>query len=316
MSTFLKSFLRDRGDPGARQLFLAGFGKHPGWDDHMDDLGLETESLVLAKKLLYTHGIGGQIAAGSWEKLPEDARVPAFNHTFAWMRGEQAIVGRMWTSSDGKRRTRYPMIACVQVSGGTCAEAIVHLLPLIESLEATCKATRSANEVRGAFDDSRQFLRRQWLESSGEERRAEVSDPDQLANAISAIQRELRDFLTGSFRESRADSHHVRLPELGSGTAASLLGWTQLLALLLDEDAPRLLASPSSGPWCDLIAGEPTSAALFCLRAAAPVLPIVGGEIDSDRLSAGRAVVDRFLHPEHAAQQQRPWLARLFGTRS
>ena len=44
MSRFLKVFLRD---PLSARIQVAGFGKHPAWDDHIDDIGLNTESLVL-----------------------------------------------------------------------------------------------------------------------------------------------------------------------------------------------------------------------------------------------------------------------------
>jgi len=58
MKAFFKEFLRDQpvGAGGDRQIFLAAFGKHPGWNDHMDDVGLETESLVAAKTRLYVDG--------------------------------------------------------------------------------------------------------------------------------------------------------------------------------------------------------------------------------------------------------------------
>ena len=69
MSDFFKKFLvedtRRLGQNG-KYVGLAAFGKHPGWDDHVEDLGLETESLNLAKTLLYVNGIGGQIDSGAW----------------------------------------------------------------------------------------------------------------------------------------------------------------------------------------------------------------------------------------------------------
>lgn len=38
---------------GKAQLFLAVFGKHPGWDDHIDDLGIETKRLAEVKRVMY-----------------------------------------------------------------------------------------------------------------------------------------------------------------------------------------------------------------------------------------------------------------------
>ena len=84
MSDFYKRFLMEdvpRATPGTtKQVFLGAFGKHPGWDDHVEDLGLETGSLVEAKKLFYVQGIGGEIDAGAWEKLDDSQRLPAFKH--------------------------------------------------------------------------------------------------------------------------------------------------------------------------------------------------------------------------------------------
>src|SRR5881409_1524318 len=98
MSDFYRRFLsedvRKLGAPNGRQVFLCAFGKHPGWDDHVEDLGLDTESLIFAKTLLYVEGIGGQIDRGDWEKLEPQQQISAFKHLFVWQRGGQFLVGR------------------------------------------------------------------------------------------------------------------------------------------------------------------------------------------------------------------------------
>ena len=98
MSDFFKKFLVEdlrRFGSGGCQVALAAFGKHPGWDDHVEDLGLETESLNIAKTVLYINGIGGQIDSGEWDKLDAAQQLPAFNHLFLWLRGSQFLIGRM-----------------------------------------------------------------------------------------------------------------------------------------------------------------------------------------------------------------------------
>jgi len=114
MSEFTKSFLRDRIDDtdGSAEVFGI-FGKHPGWDDHIEDLPLPTASLVEAKRLLYVHGIGSQISSGAWARLPAEACLPEFNHHLLWVRGRQFLAGRLWASRDGKRRAHFPMVALV-----------------------------------------------------------------------------------------------------------------------------------------------------------------------------------------------------------
>src|SRR3954468_13704104 len=109
MSDFYKKFLVEeprRFSASGRYVALAAFGKHPGWDDHIEDLGLETESLNFAKLVLYVNGIRRQNVSGVWEKLDSAQQLPGFQHVFVWQRGGQLLIGRMWSSSDGKGRKR------------------------------------------------------------------------------------------------------------------------------------------------------------------------------------------------------------------
>ena len=96
---------------------LAAFGKHPGWDDHIPGIGLETEGLANLKQLLYVTGIGGQIDSGGWEKLEAGKRLEGFDHTFLWQRQGQLLLGRLWSSTDRKGRAKYPMVICVESQG-------------------------------------------------------------------------------------------------------------------------------------------------------------------------------------------------------
>src|ERR1019366_6712287 len=159
MSETYKHFLMDDGrqfTPGTgRFVALAAFGKHPGWDDHVEDLGLETDSLNLARLMLYIQGVGGQIDTGAWEKLKDEQRLAAFNHTFVWQRGGQFLMGRMWSSSDGKGRTRYPMILCAHCIGLPLGWALENVLPRLVEIEDACKATKSAEDVRSILERAR-----------------------------------------------------------------------------------------------------------------------------------------------------------------
>src|SRR5438445_5721850 len=134
MSDFSKKFLLEdarRLSVNGRYLGLAAFGKHPGWDDHVEDLGLETESLNLAKTLLYVKGIGGQIDSGAWEKLDLAQQLEGFQHLFVWQRSGQILVGSLWSSSDGKGRKRYPMVVCLHFIGVTLNWALKQALPAL-----------------------------------------------------------------------------------------------------------------------------------------------------------------------------------------
>src|SRR5947208_3276593 len=71
MAAFIKSLSRFLGTSSKPEpaLYLAAFGKHPGWNDHLDDLGLDTDALINAKRLLYIQGISQNIDSGAWDKL-------------------------------------------------------------------------------------------------------------------------------------------------------------------------------------------------------------------------------------------------------
>src|SRR5437762_88946 len=152
MSRFLKKFLRENEGMFSRKtkpaVYLGAFGKHPGWDDHIDDIGLETESLLLAKQILYVDGIGGQINSGEWEKLREAQGVHEFKHLFVWKRGDAFLLGKIWSSRDGKNRTKYPMVVCAHCLGVPFGWAQLNVLSTLDEVESLCKGTQSADEVR------------------------------------------------------------------------------------------------------------------------------------------------------------------------
>src|SRR5947208_1607751 len=135
MSSFLKDFLQENLGADGFELYLGAFGKHPGWDDYMDDLGLETESLVAARQVLYVDGIGGNLNTGTWDKMEEAARIP-IDHRFVWVRENQILVGKMWDSRDGKGRARYPMVVCAHCAGAWWRTALDAISPRLDQLQA------------------------------------------------------------------------------------------------------------------------------------------------------------------------------------
>jgi hypothetical protein len=141
------------------QVFLAAFGKHPGWDDHIDDPGLETEALIATKRAVYAEGVGRNVDAGAWDSLDEGRRVDRFHHLLVNRIGPDFVLGRMWSSSDGKGRTRYPMIVAAHFHGAALDWALGEALPRLEKLEGQCTSATAAAEVRAALDSARATLR-------------------------------------------------------------------------------------------------------------------------------------------------------------
>lgn len=274
MNAFYKRFLRDEinwlhgGLSWLRKcgprVHLAAFGKHPGWDDHMDDLGLDTPSLVTLKRILYLQGIAGNLATGAWEQLDEAARLPAFNHLFRWQRGDQYLIGRIWSSCDGKGRAHYPMILCAHVLGPPAppAEQIDEVLQI---LHQQCAGTDQAEVVR-------QLL----VQALGDLRHAAPAQDERTglppALDIGGLQ-ELALFHRGAFYpRTNPPAQVARVAVLAEAPLPRLAAWLGALRERLDTEAPVLLLTPlSSGlRWIDIIVGEPAPSDFFCLRSAIP----------------------------------------------
>ena len=259
MSDFLKTFLRDRFEDEARPRECFGiFGKHPGWDDHIEDLPLPTASMAMAKQLLYVQGIGSQISSGAWTQLSPETRLANFNHAFLWLRGSQFLVGRMWGSSDGKKRAHFPMVALFQGIELPPAVVIDSMLSRLEKVCADCRAARSADQVRKVI--SRVSNGEPVLKDTAEK-------PPTLEVTRGTISKLGRDL-------------HGNLPprcRLGADAGDSRRGlrfWSYVCSSLAPADTPLLFIAAIGEPWIDVLAREPTQGQFFCLRAAPPVVPL------------------------------------------
>jgi hypothetical protein len=327
MKSFAKEFLRDQ-IANRRDIFLGAFGKHPGWDDHIDDIGLETESLVAAKQILYVQGIGGQI--GPWEKLDGGAQIP-FRHVFVWQRGEQVLVGRMWASSDGKKRTRYPMVVCAHCIGFSVEVVLDTLLAWLEELQLRAVATRSADDVRNMIAQFREGLR-DWLKTAEQAAATETSSfvaetffteidfaTEEPRLIKSAWQLHESGYAKGKYKERARAAERIRVLASSASHGRSIQFWRRMIAAEIDAGAPVLLAIPVDQYWMDVIAGEPAPSDLFCLRASPRALSLSCDEIadpPGEFQSEARALLEHVANGgqgEFAGHGQPTWMGRLFG---
>jgi hypothetical protein len=290
MSRFLKKFLRENEGIFSRKskpaIYLGAYGKHPGWDDHIDDIGLETESLQLGKQVLYVDGIGGQIDSGEWDKLHENQRLPEFKHVIVWKRGSAFLLGRIWSSRDGKNRTKYPMIACTHCVSVPFPWALTNVLPALEHVEKLCKTTSSAEEVREIIRRTLAALRQSLgsasaLQSDGEEvslidQLGLVDQQEKLFRITYHLCTRLGHGSPNASREmvSEATPGQVRLPAASGLVSQTLEFWTQFLEAQLGTGVPILLALPVQRQWLDAMTGEPTSRDFYSLRVTPEVLAI------------------------------------------
>jgi hypothetical protein len=312
----ISKFFHKSPGPTAR-IALAAFGKHPGWDDHIDDLGLDTPRLVKIKTNLYTHGISGNIDSAGWDHLSEPERLQGFAHEFLWRWAGDAAVGLIWSSRDGKGRAKYPMILCLQGTGLPISWLCSAGLERLRALKAACIDATSAAAVRAAVDRAREDL----LSAS-----ASLPPGDDLPENH-LIRRVLRGFAghedgvvrimydmdrrlggmraEGAKAKTRAidlSAHQFRVPrgeespvlETGrawSAAAMDLIGSGPVLA------SGVLAIEAIDAPHLDLIVGDPSPASLFCLRASTarePLTSEIPFSIDAAFIASARERLARW----------------------
>lgn len=301
MSAFSKTFLRERiGDEKQPRKFFGAFGKHPGWDDHIEDLPLPTASMAAAKQLLYVQGIGSQISSGAWTRLADDVCLPGFDHLFLWLRGRQFLAGRMWASRDGKRRAHFPMIALVHGINGVLDPALGALFAQLEGVAAGCQAARSAEEVRLIVSEA----------SGAMPDLPEEAAPADVAEATLPVPRTGVAQFAADFHENLPP--HSRVPADPTDVLRSLRFWSRVCPALAPADLPLLFLAPRDQPWIDVLVGEPAPPQFLCLRAGLAALPLVFAETSADsamELDAADFLKNASGSPASAGE--RSWISRL-----
>jgi len=297
MSDFYRRFLAEDGrrlEPeSGRYVALGTFGKHPGWDDHIEDLGLDDDTLNLAKRIFYVQGVGGQIDTGAWEKLREEQRLAVFDHTFIWIRGSQFLIGQMWSSSDGKGRTRYPMVICAHCIGIPLNWAFQSVLPRLSEAQRECREAKTSGEVRSILSAARARLQNAARTADGAIG-PDAPGPAALSRFVSApafgpakegwlrllywLRSQAGAFAPGRY-ELKEDmsayrAQQVRVPMGAESPAEAIPLWMRFLAGYVDASVPLLFAWPADGGWVDITFGEPSSQEFFCLRAARAMIPL------------------------------------------
>ena len=260
--------------------------------------------------MLYVDGIGGQIDSGEWDKLNENQRLSEFKHVILWKRGNAFLLGRIWSSRDGKNRTKYPMVACTHCVSVPLPWGLTNVLPELEEVERLCKSTSSAEEVREIVRRTLARLRQALGSASAwQSNGKEVALVDQLGLAnqqekLLRITYHVCTHLGGCSahpsRESasEATSGQVRLPAATGLVSQTLIFWTHFLESQFGTGVPILLALPVERPWLDATTGEPTSRDFYSLRVTPEVLAVaseVPYDIDDEFRKAHQSTIEALM---------------------
>ena len=271
MRDWLRSSTSDR-TPSAQ---LALFGKHPGWNDHIDDIGLRTDELVAVRRTLYSSGIASNIESGYWDKLPPDQRVDGFGHAFLWQFDPTLMYGRMWPSSDGKGRTRYPMVACIQFDGVPPVDGVRLGEAFLGRLGEECLATHRAEIVQGAVERIQSELAREVaalsLDAKGHAHAVvALRETESLrGGGLERVMYRLDPHKTGMLDDAQSD---LRVPGL-SARDSDLAMWCLFLSMWGGSQS-RLLIQQLSHGWIDLLLGDVKPQDLSCLLRSPQSLPL------------------------------------------
>jgi formylglycine-generating enzyme required for sulfatase activity len=289
LQKFKGDTVRQSREANGPRVTLGALGKHPGWDDHIPGIGLETAPLAQVKQVLYVGGIGRQIDSGAWEKLESEKRLEGFDHTFLWLVGAHALVGRFWSSTDGKGRSKYPMVVCIDGEGVPAAFLVNTSMAGLERLKESCMATRSAEQViekcRIAQDQLRALVKPPvvqgpLLQSTKESLQGFLDSRDFSPDRL-GLKRVLHELgstpgLSLSNRSANAAlrSRHFRAPLGHTSASESLLLWAAFLRAACPDEVSVFLVHRTNADWLDAVIGMPDPDDFFCLQAAPGALPL------------------------------------------
>lgn len=296
------------------KIFVGAFGKHPGWDDHIDDIGLETNLLIAAKRKLYVHGIGGNVDSGRWDRLTGDQLIEQFNREIFWYIDGRLIVGRMWSSQDGKGRKSYPFIVCVECQKLPTQWILDNVLQQLKKIETTCTSTNSASDVLAVIEKVRQKLRQLAIKCEVAQNMTVVY-PDALSKLAERldiglgreglfrilyhIDREVGRLRPGIAQGKALGSTLLRVPTCPNSILEDVLLWSSFLLAEFGMSTSILaLAPPTDNGWIDVIIGEPSESQLYCLRASTKVIPLTSSipyKMNSEFIEQA----NRLIHDHH-----------------
>lgn len=278
-------------EPCAR---LCLFGKHPGWADHLDDLGLTTQRLVELRRRLYSEGIATNIDSGAWERLGAGRAQASFDHDLVWRFGpDEYVLARLIASRDARGRDKYPLVGAAHAVSVSPRRLIAEGIGVLADLLDQARATDDASSVRAIFERAASSVQARWLaagQAPGEERGAGGLDPallgalaaDDVLNDPSspALARVAHQVVAETRRiAGNADrSVQVRVPALtnaerGRSAWAWLAGVRELLAPELRDRLPLLAIESTRERVVDVIIGRVSAGELVCLRATRAAMP-------------------------------------------
>jgi len=250
--------------------------------------------LVAFKRSLYIEGVGRNIDAGAWQDLPDKHRLSSgFGHDFLVCGGGRLITGRLWASKDGKGRSLYPMVVCVQSENIALAPSTLITFPLLTDLQKICQQEEQAIVVQSAVASMQRKLPTIWSDPQRQTLglQQELTTPDYVEwlEQVSAsgqgsglqrfCHRLIRDCASfEGYSISRGEEplpQQMRVPACSQSSEWSLLFWAALMRKGLSDQVPLILFRPFESDWVDILVGIPQAQQFACLLSGRDAIPLV-----------------------------------------
>ncbi len=296
------------------KISLAAFGKHPGWDDHIPELGDMTDLLVDVRRDLYIEGIGRSIDSGAWDRLESTQRLENFHHLFVWRMGREIVAGRIWSSSDGKGRKRYPMVVCAQCVEIPLPWIVREVFSCFAEIEQQCHSTTLASDVSEIIDAAQAQLRTmsENLEPANiaqcgfVDPIAYLTDRKEMGQRQEGFMRVLyqieREVVGQHLSRAAISAKHIRVPVCAGSPSETILLWTAFLAdRLRGQSVPVLFVLPIGRSWVDLIFGNQVGPKIYGIRVLPNTLPFttdIPYKLDSSFVQYARKIIDESCRKE------------------
>lgn len=264
------------------RLHLALFGKHPCWNDHMEDFGLRTPSLLEFKRRLYYEGIGGRLDSGAWRDLAPEHRIETFDHELLWTGPTGVIFAVLWHSADAGGRAAYPMVAAAHFLTPRLPAKVGPVFGALQQVAQDCRDARQREALAAAQSHGLERLiqaaralvpmsAQTWERACREDflnHEGFGSGGDGFARLFYALTE------YQNLNPATRNTFCYRVTDGGAGTE-SLSLWQTLLRSQLDSAHSLLACRCRTQPWVDMLAGDFPAEEFFRLKAGPGELPLV-----------------------------------------
>ncbi len=289
------------------RLNLAIFGKHPAWDDHMEDMGLVSPSLLEFKRRLYLEGVSGRLDMGAWREMKPENRMEAFDHELIWSGETGVIFAVLWHSSDGRGRSSYPMVAAAHFLTNKLPAKVAPIFQALQKVAESCRRSGSRDGIYQAQAEGMEGLMQAARSlvpiSAGS---WDVRDREAFVDSVARFGDNREGLMRVFYALRPDDGEEERAPQksLSLRVAAErenpedLLAWQVLMRAQCGPELPLLTMRHREKEWLDVLIGEFDSPEFVRLKADSGEIPLTSSipyDVSEELREKANMVLDSFV---------------------